>query len=85
MTQLVEKRPVYIAFIDYTKAFDKVKGDKLWEIMHERGVPQHLLRATQSLYKETEIQIESGGKKSKTVMINQGVSQGCHLSPTLFN
>ena len=49
IVQLLEKRkeinlPLYIAFIDYVKAFDKVKRNKLWEIMKDRGFPSHLIR-----------------------------------------
>lgn len=90
MTQLIEKRkehnlPTFLAFIDYEKAFDKVNRNKLWNIMI-KSYPQHLVRAIQSLYHENQIMIEINGKRNNTKKaINQGVRQGCPLSPALFN
>jgi hypothetical protein len=68
LTQLIEKRkeyniPIFLGFVDYEKAFDRVNRNKLWSIMIKRGFPQHLIRAVQSLYHETEIIIERGGEK----------------------
>lgn len=88
VTQLIEKRkefnlPTYFTFIDYEKAFDKVNRYKLWEILKSRGIPSHLIRAIQSLYLNNTIQIKTF--QNDVVEINQGVRQGCPLSPTLFN
>jgi hypothetical protein len=54
--------------------------------MIKRGFPQYLIRAVQSLYHETQIIIEREGEKDdKKISVNQGVRQGCPLSPTLFS
>jgi hypothetical protein len=88
---LIEKRnefnlPIYITFIDHTKAFYMASRNKLWQILALKGFPHHLTRAIQSLYEETNIVIETVDRKSqKIILINQGVRQGCPLSPVLFN
>lgn len=55
VAQLTEERrefnlPLYIAFIDYVKAFDRLDREILWDIMVARGFPSHVIRAIQSLY-----------------------------------
>lgn len=91
VAQLIEKRrefnlPLYIAFIDYVKAFDRLDREILWDIMVARGFPSHVIRAIQSLYISTTVKIKSGHRQSESgILINQGVRQGCPLSPALFN
>jgi hypothetical protein len=63
-----------------------INRNKLWQIFPLKGFPQHHTRAIQSLYEETNIMFENGGRRSqKRVLINQGARQGCQLSPVLFN
>jgi hypothetical protein len=91
LTQLTEKRkeyniPIFLGFVGYEKAFDRVNHNKLWSIMIKRGFLKHLIRAAQSLYHETQIIIEREGERMiKKISINQGVRQGCPLSPTPFS
>lgn len=90
MRQIIEKRrefglETHLAFIDYEKAFDKVKRPLLWKILEIRGFPKHLISAVKSLYVNTKIVISSGFKVSEAILTNLGVRQGCSLSPTLFN
>jgi hypothetical protein len=67
LTQLITKKgyniPIFLGFVGYEKAFDRVKRNKLWSIIIKRGFPQHLVRAAQSLYHETQIIIEREGEK----------------------
>lgn len=72
-------------FIDYEKAFDKVSLKKLWEIMYKRGFPDHLIKVIQSLYFGTQIKIRTDYTSNKQIKTNQGVKQGCPLSPALFS
>ena len=76
---------LFACFIDYSKAFDCVQHQMLWNIMTEMGFPSHLIHLIKMLYKEQQaaVQIESG--KSDWFGIAQGVRQGCILSPHLFN
>jgi hypothetical protein len=53
--------------------------------MIKRGFPQHLIRAVQSLYHETQIIIEREGEKDDKNFYNQGVRQECPLAPTPFS
>jgi sorting nexin-29 len=60
--QLIEKHcecniPTHIAFIDYEKAFNTISRNKLWKVLNSKGMPQHLIRAIQSLYVNTKINI----------------------------
>lgn len=87
--RILEKRrevnlETHIAFIDFEKAFDSVVRNKLWDIMYKNGYPKHLVETVKSLYKNTRIIINAGTLKSEPIKINQGVRQGCSLSPTLF-
>jgi len=90
-SQLIEKHGefnilTYIAFIDFKKAFDSVDRDKLWNIMVNKGIPTHLITIIQRIYTENTIQINKGkGTFENFRVINQGVRQGCPLSPVLFN
>lgn len=88
LKQIIEKRrefnlETHMVFVDFEKAFDRVRREKLWSIMERRGFPRHLIQACQSLYQHTKIVINK--YKDCEVAINQGVRQGCSLSPTLFN
>jgi len=90
-SQLIEKHrefniPTYIAFIDFKKAFDSVDRDKLWTIMLSKGIPAHLITIIQSVYMENIIRVNAGnGISEDSIVITQGVRQGCPLSPVLFN
>jgi hypothetical protein len=91
MEQLIHKRrefnlPTYILFIDCEKAFDRVPRGKLWNIMKNKGFPEHIVKTVQSLYINTRIKIDKRTSVSnKEIHINQGVKQGFPMSPTLFN
>jgi hypothetical protein len=67
--QLIEKHceyniPTYIAFIDYEKALDTISRTKLWKVINSKCIPQHLIRAIQSLYVNTKINISMRNKTS---------------------
>jgi hypothetical protein len=53
--------------------------------MEIRGYPQQIIKAIQSLYNESNIVINTGIKRTAKIKTNQGLRQGCILSPTLFN
>ena len=74
-----------ICLIDYTKAFDCVDHNKLWKILQEMGIPDHLTCLLRNLYAGQEETIWTGHGKTNWFQIGKGVHQGCMLSPCLFN
>ena len=76
---------VYFCFIDYTKAFDCVDHNKLWRILKEVGIPNHLTCLLRNLYTGQEATVRTGHGKTDWFQIGKGVRQGCILSPCLFD
>ena len=72
-------------FIDYAKAFDCVDHNKLWKILKEMGIPDHLTCLLRNLYAGLEATVRTGHGKTDWFQIGKGVCQGCRLSPCLFN
>ena len=72
-------------FIDYIKAFDCVDHNKLWKILQEMGIPDHLICLLRDLYAGQEATVRTGHKTADWFQIGKGVCQGCILSPCLFN
>ena len=75
----------YFCFIDYAKAFDCVDHNKLWKILKEMGIPDHLTSLLRNLYAGQEATVRSGHGTTDWFQIGKGVRQGCTLSPCLFN
>ena len=75
------QKNIYFCFIDYAKAFDCVDHNKLWKILQEIGIPDHL----RNLYADQEETVRTGYGTIDWFQIRKGVSQGCILSPCLFN
>ena len=75
---------IYFCFIDYAKAFDCVDHNKLWKILQELRIPDHLTCLLRNLYAGQEATV-STGHGTDWFQIGKGVCQGCILSPCLFN
>ena len=73
----------YFCFIDYTKAFDCVDHNKLWKILKEMGIPDHLTCLLRNLYAGQEATERTGHGTTDWFQIGKGVHQGCILSPYL--
>ena len=71
--------------IDYAKAFDCVDLNKLWKILKEMGIPDHLTCLLRNLYASHEATVVTGPGTTDWFQIGKGVCQGCILSPCLFN
>ena len=78
------QKNIYFCFIDYSKAFDCVDHNKLWEILEEMGMPDHLTSLLRNLYAGQEATVKSGHGTSDWFQIGKGVCQGCILSLCLF-
>ena len=76
---------MYFCFIDYAKAFDCVDHNKLWEILKEMGISDHLTYLLRNLYAGQEATVRTGRGTTDWFQIGKGVRQGCILSPCLFN
>jgi len=72
-------------FIDYAKAFDCVDHNKLWKILKEMGIQDHLTFLLRNLYSGEEATVRTGHGTTDWFQIGKGVCQGCILSPCLFN
>ena len=77
--------PLFICFIDYQKAFDKVKHEAILQQLKSIGIDDKDLRLIQNLYYNQTAAIRSGNSISDPVAIRKGVRQGCVASPDLFN
>ena len=79
------QKKIYFCFIDYSKAFDYVDHNKLWKILQEMGIPDHLTCFLRNLYAGQEAPVRTGHGTTDRFQIRKGVCQGCILSPCLFN
>ena len=79
------QKNLYFCFIDYAKASDCVDHIKLWEILQEMGIPDHLTCLWRNLYAGQEATVRTGHGTTDWFQIGKGVRQGCILSPCLFN
>ena len=79
------QKNIYFCFIDYAKAFDCVDHNKLWEILQEMGIPDHLTCLLRNLYAGQEATVRTGYGTTDWFKIGKEVHQGCILSPCLFN
>ena len=80
------QKNIYFCFIDYAKAFDCVDHNKLWKILKEMGIPDHLTCLLRNLYAGQEATVRTGhGTTTDWFKIGKGLHQSCILSPCLFN
>ena len=79
------QKNIYFCFIDYAKALDCVDHNKLWKILKEMGIPDHLTCLLRNLYAGPEVTVRTGHGTTDWFQIGKGVRQGCILSPCLFN
>ena len=79
------QKNIYFCFIAYAKAFDCVDHHKLWKILKEMGIPDHLTCLLRNLYAGQEATVRIGHGTTDWFQIGKGVHQGCILSPCLFN
>ena len=90
MRWIIEKarefqKNIYFCFIDYAKAFDCVDHNKLWNILQEMGIQDHLTCLLRNLYASQEATVRTGHGTTYWFQIGKGVCQVCILSPCSFN
>ena len=79
------QKNIYFRFINYDKAFDYVDHNKLWKILKEMGIPDHLTCLLRNLYVGQEATVRTEHGTTDWFQIGKGVCQDCILSPCLFN
>ena len=79
------QKNIFFCFIEYAKAFDCVDHNKLWKILNDMGIPDHLTCLLRNLYGGQEATVRTGHGTTGLFQIGKGVHQGCTLSPGLFN
>ena len=79
------QKNIHFCFIDSAKAFDCVNHNKLWKILQEIGIPDHLTCLLRNLYAGQEATVGSGYGTTDWFQIRKGIHQGCISSPCLFN
>ena len=79
------QKNIYFCFIDYAKALDCVDHNKLWKILKEKGILDHLTCLLRNLHAGQEATVRTGHGTTDWFQIGKAVHQGCVLSPCLFN
>ena len=79
------QKNIYFCFIDYTEVFDCVDPNKLWKVLKEMGIPDHLTCLLRNLYEGQEATVRTRHGTTNWFQIGKGVCQGYMLSPCLFN
>ena len=79
------QKNIYFCFIDYAKAFHRVDHNKLWKILNEVVIPEHLTCLLRNLYAGQEATVRTGHGTTDWFQIGKEVRQDCILSPCLFD
>jgi hypothetical protein len=83
-TSVAAQGPLYTAFIDFRKAYDRVDRELLWRMLHKLGVHGDCLRTLRSMYETVLLQVRLNGEMGEPFLSHVGVKQGDPLSPLLF-
>ena len=89
LRQLQEKcieqdRPLYMVFVDFSKAFDTVGRTGLWQLLRKYACPEKFTTMTEALQTGMMVNVSVGGEVSESFGVTNGVKQGCVVAPTLF-
>ena len=79
------QKNIFFCFIDYGKAFECADHNKLWKILKDREIPDHLTCFLRNLYAGQEVTVRTGHGTTDWFQIGKGICQGCILSPCLCN
>ena len=80
-----ENRKIFSCFVDFSKAFDTIPRDLLFEKLLKYGINRKFFNNIKTMYTNDNCCIKVGNKLTESFLANQGVKQGCILSPLLFN
>jgi hypothetical protein len=79
------KQPLYMAFVDMTKAYDSIPRHALWCVLRAYGVHDKLVQLLTDMHTGTQAAIKLAGRSGEWFDISTGVRQGCVIAPLLFN
>jgi hypothetical protein len=90
MELIIEKKrdfnlEIHLAFLGCMYAFDRVKRDKLFEILQSKNILNLLLKSIIEIYSRNKIKVKINSQLAEERTIYHGIRNGCPLSPTLFN
>ena len=77
-------RKLYVAFVDFKQAFDRLNREKLWSVLQKAGIKGKLFYSLTQIYKQVKAQVRSNGGLNDSFSCMNGLRQGCMLSPALF-
>ena len=81
-----QNQPLYMAFIDLTKAFDSVNRQALWLVLARIGCPEKYIRVLRLLHDNMSATVLTGfGDETEPFRVDTGVKQGCVIAPSLFS
>ena len=83
--QFALNRKLYVAFIDFEKAFDPISRKLLWPILLKNGIKDRLYKCVRSMYENVKARIRCGAKFTDYINCTRGVKQGDVCSPVLFS
>jgi hypothetical protein len=83
--QFAQNSKLYVAFVDFEKAFDSISRNLLWPVLRKHGISGKLYRCIRSMYEDVKARVRSGAKFSSYIRCSQGVKQGDVCSPVLFS
>ncbi|KAG7302389.1 hypothetical protein JYU34_013918 [Plutella xylostella] len=75
---------IFTLFVDFEKAFDRVKWSSIWRILKKRGIPEKIIGLIKCLYEGSSCRVMHKGRLTDPIPVTSGVKQGCLLSPLLF-
>ena len=75
------QKSIYLCFTDYAKAFDCVDHNKLWKILKEMGIPDHLTYLLRNLYAGQEATVRTGHETTDWSQTGKGVRQAVYCHP----
>ena len=79
------QKNIYFCCIDYARAFDYMDHNKMWKILQEMGIADHMTYLLRNLYADQEPMVRTGHETIDWFQIGKGAQQGYILSPCLFN
>ena len=80
-----QERPLYIVFVDISKAFDTVGRTGLWQLLRKYDCPEKFTTINEALHTGMMANVSVGGEVSESFSVTNGVKQGCVLAPTLLS